>query len=64
MDNCDPAYEICPVDSSPPMIENSVIAAMNPFIYAWAAIPLLNFISGFGNKNAWNSYLDDWNAAG
>jgi len=62
MSTCDPAYETCPADNST-TAEAPAVSGFNPLIYAWALIPALDFVAGFGNKNALNSFLADWNAA-
>ena len=62
MSTCDPAYETCPADNST-TAEAPAGTSFNPLIYAWGLIPVLDFVASFGNKNALNSYLADWNAA-
>jgi hypothetical protein len=62
MSTCDPAYETCPALNSTPA-EAPVVTGFNPLIYAWGLIPVLDFVAGFGNKNALNSFLADWNEA-
>jgi hypothetical protein len=63
MSTCDPAYETCPADNST-TAEAPAGTAFNPLIYAWGLIPVLDFVASFGNKSAWNSYLDDFNTDG
>ena len=60
MSTCDPAYETCPADNST-TTEAPAGTAFNPLIYAWGLIPVLDFVASFGNKSAWNSWLDDYN---
>ena len=63
MSTCDPAYETCPADNST-TAEAPAGTAFNPLIYAWGLIPVLDFVASFGNKSAWNSYIDDYNTDG
>ena len=63
MSTCDPAYETCPADNST-TTEAPAGTAFNPLIYAWGLIPVLDFVASFGNKSAWNSWLDDYNTDG
>ena len=60
MSTCDPAYETCPADNST-TAEAPAGTSFNPLIYAWGLIPVLDFVASFGNKNALNSYLADFN---
>ena len=63
MSTCDPAYETCPADNST-TAEAPAGTAFNPLIYAWGLIPVLDFVASFGNKGAWNSWLDELNVGG
>ena len=63
MSTCDPTYETCP-DLNSTITEAPAVSAFNPLIYAWGLIPVLDFLSSFSNKNAWNSYLDKVNVDG
>ena len=61
MSNCDPAYETCPETTDWGAVLDD-IAENLPREFYWGIIPVLDFVAGYGNMNAWNSWLADTNA--
>ena len=53
MTTCDPNYETCP-EMEETMEDMSTETVMNPLVYAWGLIPVLQLCSGFLISSAWS----------
>ena len=58
MSNCDPTYETCPETTD----WDAVLDEVTSNQICWVIIPVLDFVAGYGNMYAWNSWLADTNA--